>query len=104
MPTTLPIRQQFKPESRQRLEAAAPEASREAGLPGYLIGEIVALAGTTRTTFYEQFQGKSELIHHAQDRKFALCANTSCSPCSTGSSSPVATTPSSPAPNWVGMR
>ena len=71
MSTTPTIRQQFKQETRHRLEQAALRLLAKQGYRQTSIGEIVELAGTTRTTFYDHFRGKSELIHVAQERKIA---------------------------------
>ena len=71
MSTTPTIRQQFKQETRHRLEQAALRLLAKQGYRETSVGEIVQLAGTTRTTFYDHFRGKSELIHVAQERKIA---------------------------------
>jgi AcrR family transcriptional regulator len=71
MPTTTTIRQQFKQETRQRLEQAALRLLAKHGYRETSIGQIVEMAGTTRTTFYDHFRGKSELIDVAQERKIA---------------------------------
>ena len=71
MASTTTIRQQFKQETRNRLEQAALRLLAKQGYRQTSIGEIVELAGTTRTTFYDHFRGKYELIHVAQERKIA---------------------------------
>ena len=71
MSTTPTIRQQFKQETRHRLEQAALRLLAKQGYRDTSIGQIVEMAGTTRTTFYDHFRGKTELIDVAQERKIA---------------------------------
>lgn len=71
MSTTPTMRQQFKQETRHRLEQAALRLLAKHGYRETSVGQIVEMAGTTRTTFYDHFRGKSELIDVAQERKIA---------------------------------
>jgi AcrR family transcriptional regulator len=69
--TTPTLRQQLKQETRLRLEQAALELFASQGYRDTSIGQIVEAAGTTRTTFYDHFRGKSDLIHVVQEREIA---------------------------------
>jgi AcrR family transcriptional regulator len=69
--TALTLRQQLKQETRQRLEQAALRLLARQGYRDTSIGQIVEAAGTTRTTFYDHFRGKSDLIHVVQEREIA---------------------------------
>jgi len=72
MATTTPtLRQQLKQETRLRLEQAALRLLAKQGYQNTTIGQIVDAAGTTRTTFYDHFEGKSDLIHVVQEREIA---------------------------------
>jgi len=72
MATTPPtLRQQLKQETRQRLEQAALRLLAKQGYQNTTIGQIVDAAGTTRTTFYDHFAGKSDLIHVVQEQEIA---------------------------------
>jgi AcrR family transcriptional regulator len=65
------LRQQLKQETRQRLEQAALRLLAKQGYQNTTIGQIVDAAGTTRTTFYDHFVAKSDLIHVVQEREIA---------------------------------
>jgi AcrR family transcriptional regulator len=72
MATTTPtLRQQLKQQTRQRLEQIALRLFAEQGYRDTSIGQIVDAAGTTRTTFYDHFSGKPDLIHVVQEREIA---------------------------------
>jgi len=79
MATTTPtLRNQLKQETRQRLEQTALRLFAEQGYRETSIGQIVDAAGTTRTTFYDHFRGKSDLIHVVQDREIAPALSRLC--------------------------
>ena len=65
------LRQQLKQGTRQKLEQTALRLLAEQGYRNTSIGQIVAAAGTTRTTFYDHFDGKSALIGVVQEREIA---------------------------------
>jgi AcrR family transcriptional regulator len=71
MATTTPLRQQLKQQTRQRLEREALRLFAQQGYRDTSIGQIVDAAGTTRTTFYDHFRGKSDLIHVVQELEIA---------------------------------
>lgn len=79
MPTAPTLRQRLKQETRRQIEAAALELLATQGYQGTSVDQIVKRAGTTRTTFYDHFKGKSDLIALVQEREIApaltaLCA------------------------------
>ena len=72
MATTTPtLRQQLKQQTRERLEETALRLFAQQGYRDTSIGQIVEAAGTTRTTFYDHFRGKPDLIHVVQQREIA---------------------------------
>ncbi len=65
------LREQLKQETRTRIENAALQLLLQKGYRLTSIDNIVKLAGTTRTTFYDHFRSKSDLIHVVQERHIA---------------------------------
>lgn len=61
------LRQDLKRRTRERLEAATVKLIREQGFRATSVDQIARAAGTTRTTFYQYFKNKSDLIHFMQD-------------------------------------
>ena len=73
------LRLRLKQETRQRIERAALQLLAKQGYAATSVEQIVQLAGTTRTTFYDHFGAKSDLIGVVQAKKIApalteLCA------------------------------
>lgn len=71
MPAPASLRERLKQETRARLEKAAVQLLTKQGYQATSVDQIVKLAGTTRTTFYDYFASKSELIHVVQERHIA---------------------------------
>jgi len=61
------LREQLKRHTRSRLEAATVEMLRKHGFRAMSVGQIARAAGTTRTTFYQYFKNKGDLIHFLQE-------------------------------------
>lgn len=62
------LRSEHKRLTRERLIAAAVELFAEHGYRATSVGEIARTAGTTPTTFYRYFTGKSDIARLLQDR------------------------------------
>lgn len=77
--TTRPtLRQRLKLETRRGIEEAALELLAKQGYQDTSVEQIVKLAGTTRTTFYDHFRGKSDLIALVQEREIAPALTALC--------------------------
>lgn len=63
-----PLRDEQKRLTRERLVAAAVELFTQNGYRGASVGEIARTAGTTPTTFYRYFTGKSDIARLLQDQ------------------------------------
>ena len=71
MSTTPTLRQRLKQETRREIERAALALLARQGYQETSVEQIVRLAGTTRTTFYDHFRGKSDLIAVVQEHRIA---------------------------------
>ena len=71
------LRQDFRRLTRERLESAALALFRKQGFRATTIQQIAKAAGTTHTTFYQHFKGKSDLarvlLDHAEPEIEAAC-------------------------------
>jgi AcrR family transcriptional regulator len=63
-----PLRDEHKRLTRERLVSAAVELFTQNGFRATSVGEIARTAGTTPTTFYRYFNGKSDIARLLQDR------------------------------------
>jgi AcrR family transcriptional regulator len=61
------LREELKRHTRARLEAATVQMLRRHGFRAMTVEQIARAAGTTRTTFYEYFKSKGDLIHFLQE-------------------------------------
>jgi len=61
------LREQLKRHTRERLEAATVKLIRKQGFRATSVDQIARAAGTTRTTFYQYFKSKGDLIHFMQE-------------------------------------
>lgn len=64
---TSSLREELKRHTRARLEAATVQMLRRHGFRAMTVEQIARAAGTTRTTFYQYFKSKSDLIHFLQE-------------------------------------
>ena len=72
------LREALKEATRSRLQAAAVESIARHGYRATTIDGIVQAAGTTRTTFYKYFSGKSDMIHVLQTQEIAPALTALC--------------------------
>ena len=61
------LREELKRHTRSRLEAATVQMLRTHGFRAMTVEQIARAAGTTRTTFYQYFKSKGDLIYFLQD-------------------------------------
>jgi AcrR family transcriptional regulator len=65
------LREDLKRRTRERLEAATIRLIRKQGFRATSVDQIARAAGTTRTTFYQYFKSKGDLIHFMQEAYIA---------------------------------
>ena len=65
------LREDLKRRTRERLEAATIKLIRKQGFRATSVDQIARAAGTTRTTFYQYFKSKGDLIHFMQEAYIA---------------------------------
>jgi AcrR family transcriptional regulator len=61
------LREELKRRTREHIEAAALRLIRKQGFRATSVDQIAKAAGTTRTTFYQYFKTKGDLIHFMQE-------------------------------------
>jgi AcrR family transcriptional regulator len=61
------LREDLKRHTRTRLETATVQMLRRHGFRAMTVDQIARAAGTTRTTFYQYFKSKGDLIHFLQE-------------------------------------
>jgi AcrR family transcriptional regulator len=61
------LREELKRRTREHIEAAAVRLIRKQGFRATSVDQIAKAAGTTRTTFYQYFKSKGDLIHFMQE-------------------------------------
>lgn len=67
----VPLREQMKRITRERLEEAAVKMLEKHGYRAMTVEQIAKAAGTTRTTFYQYFASKAQLIPFIQEKYIA---------------------------------
>lgn len=65
------LREDLKRRTRSRLEEATVKLIRAQGFNATSVDQIAKAAGTTRTTFYQYFKSKGDLIHFIQEAYIA---------------------------------
>ena len=68
---TTSLREDLKRRTRAKLEAATVRLIRKHGFRATSVEQIARAAGTTRTTFYQYFKSKGDLIHFIQETYIA---------------------------------
>jgi AcrR family transcriptional regulator len=63
----LSLRAELKRRTREHLEASAVRLIRKQGFRATSVDQIAKATGTTRTTFYQYFKSKGDLIHFMQE-------------------------------------